>query len=277
VTIREALRSAVERLELHRVSNARLTGELLLAHILGTSREYLYAHDDRELTAAESEALETLIYDRISGVPLQYIVGRQEFYGRYFGVTPAVLIPRPETEYIVEAVLETSPVAPRIIDVGTGSGCIAVTLALEIPHAQVIAADLSEQALGIARRNATALNANVGFVCMDVLDAANGEFDIIVSNPPYVRKDELPKLQREVREHEPHVALFAPEDDLAIYRRLVARGEALLRSGGYLVMEVGIGMDERVLGLFGRKWEKLPTKADLQGIPRTVIARKIAD
>jgi len=245
---------------------------------LSVSREYLYSHDDRVLNEEESQQLEDDLYDRIGGVPLQYIVGRQEFYGRYFHVNPSVLIPRPETEYIVEAVLErwAQPSrAPSIIDVGTGSGCIAVTLALEIPKSKVIAADVSYEALVVAYENSTRLTADVQFVCMDVLDAVStdSEFDFLVSNPPYVRRDEITHLQREVREHEPHVALFSPEDELAIYRRIVKGGEAMLRAGGYAMMEIGIGMDERVLGLFGDKWEKQETKTDLQGIPRTVIAR----
>jgi len=278
VTVREALRSSTEQLELHHVSNARLTAELLLAHTLGVEREYLYSHDDRILTSEESQALEDRLYDRISGVPLQYIVGRQEFYGRYFRVTPAVLIPRPETEYIIESVLEATSKQPgrslSILDVGTGSGCIAVTLALELAGAEVYAADISLDALRVASENAVNLGSRVRFVCMDVMDAVSGQFDFIVSNPPYVRRDQLRSLQREVREHEPHVALFSPEDELAIYLRLVKGGEDMLRPGGRLIMEVGIGMDERVLALFGPKWEKLPTKADLQGIPRTVIAQR---
>jgi release factor glutamine methyltransferase len=274
VTVRDSLRSAAERLERHRVSNARLTAEVLLAHVLSVDREYLYAHDDRVLTEDESQSLEDALYDRIGGIPLQYIVGRQEFYGRYFHVTRDVLIPRPETEYIVESVLETRPIHCRILDIGTGSGCIAVTLALEIPGAQVFAADISERALKVARENALSLRASVGFVCMDVLDAVSGKFDFIVSNPPYVRQSEMHWLQREVREHEPHVALFSPEDELAIYRRLVAGAEELLQPAGYLMMEIGIAMEDKVLGLFGPRWKKLPTKADLQGIPRTIIARR---
>jgi len=278
VTIREALRSAVERLELHHVSNARLTAELVLAHVLSVEREHLYAHDDRVLNEQELQMLEDRLYDRISGVPLQYIVGRQEFYGRYFRVNPAVLIPRPETEYIIEAVLDiqgTRGLPPRplsMIDVGTGSGCIAVTLALELRGTQVFAADVSFEALLVARENAATLGAPVRFVCMDVLDAIQTRFDFIVSNPPYVRRSELSRLQREVREHEPHVALFSPEDELAIYRRLIVGAEEMLKSGGHVIMEVGIGMDERVLSLFGPRWDALPTKTDLQGIPRTVIA-----
>jgi release factor glutamine methyltransferase len=275
VTILDALRSAAERLELHHVSNARLTAELLLAHLLSVEREYLYAHDDRVLNDNQSQKLEDLLYDRINGVPLQYIVGRQEFYGRYFRVNPAVLIPRPETEHVVEAVLESRPgPGTRILDVGTGSGCIAVTLALEIPGARVFASDISEAALQVAHENAAALNACVGFVCMDFLDAITGCFEFIVSNPPYVRPGDIHRLQREVREHEPHVALFSPADELEVYRRLMAGAERLLIEGGHLLMEVGIGMDEHVLELFGTGWEKLPTKADLQGIPRTVIIRR---
>ncbi len=277
MTIRDGLRSAAERLELHHVSNARLTAELLLAHTLSVEREYLYAHDERALTEQEAQTLEDRLYDRICGVPLQYIVGRQEFYGRFFHVNRAVLIPRPETEYIIEAVLERARPLPTrplsFLDVGTGSGCIAVTLALEVPGAEVYAADISLEAMHVASENADRLGAEVRFVCMDVVDAISGSFDFIVSNPPYVRRDQMTSLQREVREHEPHVALFSPEDELAIYRRLVQGGEQMLHRNGHLLMEVGIGMDERVLALFGPKWEKLPTKTDLQGIPRTVIAK----
>jgi release factor glutamine methyltransferase len=275
VTIRETLRSAAERLDLHYVSNSRLTAELLLAHTLSVEREYLYSHDDRTLTEEELQNLEDRLYDRISGVPLQYIVGRQEFYGRYFSVNPSVLIPRPETEYIIEAVLEGARPTRQvnILDVGTGSGCLAVTLALELADSKVFAADISLEALQVAKENASKLKASVEFVCMDVLDAVDAKLDFIVSNPPYVRRDEMTHLQREVREHEPHVALFSPEDELAIYRKLVRGGEAMLQHGGYLIMEIGIRMDEPVLKLFGTEWETLPTKADLQGIPRTVIAR----
>ena len=291
MTIRTALGSAAERLERHRVSNARLTAEVLLAHILSVDREYLYAHDDRVLTEPELQAIEDALYDRIGGIPLQYIVGRQEFYGRYFHVTPDVLIPRPETEYIIDSVLEAvhekverrtrgqtgqPPLAPKILDVGTGSGCIAVTLALELPGSQIFAGDISEAALKVARENAAMLGASVGFVCMDVMEAISGSFDFVVSNPPYVRPEEMLWLQREVREHEPHIALFSPEDELGIYRRLVLRAQDLLRPGSHLVMEIGIAMEEKVLDLFGAGWAKLPTKTDLQGIPRTVIARRVS-
>jgi release factor glutamine methyltransferase len=275
VTVREVLLEATHRLELQRIPNPRLCAEVLLAHVLQQDRTFLYAHDDAGVSSSEYETLETAIYERISGVPVQYIVGHQEFYGRDFVVNSSVLIPRPETEYIIESVLESKPRPDsRIIDVGTGSGCIGVTLALELTKATVFASDISEVALQTAKQNATRLGANVRFVCSDVLDGIAGRFDFVVSNPPYVRRGEMSYLQREVREHEPHVALFSPEDELEIYRRLVRQSFDLLEPGGRLMMEIGFAMEEAVLKLFTIGWEPLPTKTDLQGIPRTVIAQK---
>ncbi len=217
----------------------------------------------------------TPISRRISGVPLQYIVGHQEFYGRDFVVNPSVLIPRPETEFIVESVLETRPPAnSRIVDVGTGSGCIAITLALELPKATVVASDISQDALKVAALNKMNLGADVAFVCMDVLDAVTGSFDFVLSNPPYVPLDDLTHLQREVRDHEPHIALFSPSDALEVYRRLVYSSLDLLKPGGRLVMEVGFGMEGPVISLLGQGWERAETKTDLQAIPRTVIAER---
>jgi len=276
--IREALRKAAERLESHRVSSPRLNAEVILAHCLSVDKTYLYTHDERALADAEFQKIEEALYERISGVPVQYIVGRQEFYGRYFMVNPDVLIPRPETEYIVEAVLDLHPGSGScIIDVGTGSGCIGLTLALELPRASVTITDISYQALLTAKTNAVQLSAKASIVCMDLLDAAGGPFDIVVSNPPYVSRGETSRLQIEVREHEPHVALFGEEDGLAAYRKLIPSAERVLRPGGHLIMEVGAGLERRVLDLFGAHWEIFPTRKDLQGIPRTISARKVAE
>jgi release factor glutamine methyltransferase len=276
MVIREALRKAAERLESHRVSSPRLNAEVILAYCLAVDKTYLYTHDDRTVGDAEFQKIEDALYERISGVPVQYIVGRQEFYGRYFTVNPDVLIPRPETEYIVEAVLDLHPTSgSTIIDVGTGSGCIGLTLALELPEAHVTITDISSRALLTARANAVQLGASAEIVCMDLLDAAGGPFDIVVSNPPYVSREEASRLQIEVREHEPHVALFGDEDGLAAYRNLIPSAERVLKPGGYLIMEIGAGMERRVLELFGTQWEIFPTRKDLQGIPRTVSARKI--
>ena len=277
MTIREALREATERLSRHRVSSPRLSAEVLLAHCLSTDRSYLFAHDQQELGAGESQQFENSLYDRISGVPVQYIVGRQEFFGRYFKVNRSVLIPRPETEFAVETVLRLNP-APgaSIIDVGTGSGCIGLTLALELPQARVTIADISGEALSVARINAAELGAAASIVCMDLLDAVVGPFDIIVSNPPYVSPQETSNLQLEVREHEPHVALFASEEGLAVFSRLIPAARQRLKPEGYFVAEIGFRMEGRVLKLFDQQWEVLPTRKDLQGIPRIVVARAVS-
>ena len=275
MTLRDALRQSIERLDHHGISSPRLAAEVLLAHCLSVDRTFLYTHDEVELSATQLQCLEDAVWERASGVPVQYIVGRQEFFGRYFRVNPTVLIPRPETELLVERVLELHPKAEsRIIDVGTGSGCIGITLALELPEAQVFLADISLEAVQTARSNAKELGAtNASLACMDLLEAANGPFHFIVSNPPYVSFAESSRLQREVREHEPQVALYAGDDGLAAYRRLIPRARQLLCEGGYLAMEIGFGLEESVLALFDDSWEKLPTLADLQGIPRIVCAR----
>ena len=277
MTIREALRQSIQRFELHGVSSPRLNAEVLLSHVLSVEKAYLYTHDERELTDDEAQRLEEAVYERVSGVPVQYIIGRQEFFGRYFAVNPTVLIPRPETELLVESLIDLHPAdGSRIIDVGTGSGCIGITLALELPESHVTLSDVSFEALQTARANAANLGANVGIACMDLLEAASGPFDFILSNPPYVSRAETSRLQREVREHEPHVALFAEDDGLSAYRQLIPSAGRLLRPGGYLLMEIGFGLEERVLSLFNDSWERLPTGADLQGIPRIVGARRTA-
>ena len=275
MTIRELLLESTHRLELQRIPSPRLCAEILVSHFLKVDRTFLYTHDDANVSDTDYDKIENATYERIIGVPVQYIVGHQEFYGRDFSVNPAVLIPRPETEYIIDSVLESNPKADsRIIDVGTGSGCIAVTLALELSGARVFASDISEVALKVARQNAINLGARVAFVCSDVLDSLSGTFDFVVSNPPYVRRNEMEKLQREVREYEPHVALFSPHDELDIYRRIVHASLDRLVPGGTLVMEIGFAMEEAVLSLLQSGWTRMPTRTDLQGIPRTVIARK---
>ncbi len=271
--IREALRNASARLEHHRISSPRLNAEVILSHFLSVDKTYLYTHDERVLSEVEYQKIEDALYDRISGVPVQYIVGRQEFYGRYFSVNPDVLIPRPETEFIIDSVLSLGPPpGTSIMDVGTGSGCIGITLALELPHCPVTLTDISFSALLTAKANATHLGAHVSIACMDLLDAA-GRSDIVVSNPPYISRRESSNLQIEVREHEPDVALFADDDGLAAFRRLIPAAERVLTPGGYLIMEIGKSMERRVCSLFGSKWKVQQTRKDLQGIPRTITAQ----
>jgi release factor glutamine methyltransferase len=273
LTLREALIQATRRLEYHLISNPRLTADVLLAHCLSVNRTYLYTHDERELLHHESRRFEDAVDERISGVPVQYIVGQQEFYGRCFVVNPAVLIPRPETEFIIESALEVTSPSAAIIDVGTGSGAIGVTLALELPKATVFATDVSPDALRVAKLNASQLGANIHFACADVLEGLAGPFDFVLCNPPYVSVNDTARLQREVRDYEPHVALFAAEDGLAVFRRLVPSAEKRLKPGGHLIVEIGITMEQRVLGLFGDRWESVRSRPDLQGIPRTIVAR----
>jgi release factor glutamine methyltransferase len=213
------------------------------------------------------------VRERIQGKPTQYITRRQEFYGREFTVTPDVLIPRPETEHVIETALAAAPHARRIVDVGCGSGAIAVTLGLEM-ETEVCGTDISPAALSVAAANAARLEARVAFVACDLLAAfAPRSFDLVVSNPPYVPLGEAPGLQREVRDHEPHVALFAGETGLDIYARLVEEAARVLRPGGALIMELGFKTSEAVRAMLGPLWQDIRIAPDLAGIPRVISAK----
>jgi release factor glutamine methyltransferase len=275
VTLGETLAAASKSLDEHRIASARLTADILLAHCMDVDRPFLYAHTDNRLSEKSYKSYRSMIARRIAGEPLQYITGVQEFYGRRFSVDPSVLIPRPETEGVIVAVLEIKPGSnSRIIDIGTGSGCIACTMALELPAVSVSASDISLAALRTAQKNAAALLAQVDFVCMESLGAWSGPFDVIVSNPPYVAGEDYDGLQREVRDFEPRVALIGDPDPLEFYRRLCSQAHERLVDGGTLVVEIGYSMETAVRGLFDRGWELLPTRNDLQGIPRVIAARK---
>lgn len=275
MTVGETLAAATQALEDHRISSARLTADVLLAHCLGVDRPFLYAHTTDALSEEPHQSYRSMIARRIAGEPLQYITGAQEFYGRRFGVDTSVLIPRPETEWVIEAVLEIELGSnSRIVDIGTGSGCIACTLALELPGISVSASDISLEAVRTARRNAGKLDAQVDFVCTETLGAWLGPFDVVVSNPPYVRSEDFDGLQREVRDFEPKVALTGNGAPLDLYRRLCTQAYDCLVDGGTLVVEIGYSMEEAIRALFDRRWALLPTRNDLQGIPRVISARK---
>jgi release factor glutamine methyltransferase len=280
--LRQALNSAVEKLEAARVGSPRMNAEVLLMFVLACDRAYLYAHPERELTAEEAARYDEAMAERSRGKPSQYITGHQEFWGLDLIVSPAVLIPRPETEHVVETALELvrelAPSAPlRIVDVGTGSGCIALALARELPHAEVQALDVSEAALEIARANAARLElaGRIVFRQSDLLAALPPEaaFDFMVSNPPYVGEAEPEKVQREVREFEPRVAVFAGEKGLEVYERLIPQAREHLKPGGWLVMEIGFSIEEAVRALL-TGWSEVRVTHDLQGIPRVVAGRK---
>ena len=282
-TIAETLKLASKQLREASVANDLLDAQTLLAEALGKDRTYLIVNFNEQLSDELLAAYQSLIVRRASGEPLQYITGHQEFFGLEFEVTPAVLIPRPETELIVEEVIRLVDVhkiaKPVIVDVGTGSGCIAIALARELEDAKVTAVDISETALEIARRNAAKheLADRVRFVNSDLL-AAFPEIqfaDFILSNPPYVAVHELPTLQREVRDWEPHTALTDNADGLSFYRRLLNETPIRLKPGGFLICELGFGQSETVSAMADSQvWSEVRLLDDLQSIPRTLVLRR---
>jgi release factor glutamine methyltransferase len=270
MTVRTALLQGQQLLEQANVGEPRLTAEVLLMRATGHDRAWLYAHGSDELIEVWWIHYGRYLHQRIKGEPTQYITGRQEFYGREFRVTPDVLIPRPETEHLIEAALAHAN-ATTILDIGTGSGAIAVTLALET-KARVVATDVSTAALHIAQQNAHTLNAPVAFAACDLGAAfADGSFDLVVSNPPYIAARDRATLAPEVRDHEPALALFGGEDGLAVYRRLIPEAARLLRPGGWLMMELGDALAVRAMYA---DWIGVQVLNDLAGIARVLIARR---
>ncbi|MFN2596514.1 MAG: peptide chain release factor N(5)-glutamine methyltransferase [Pyrinomonadaceae bacterium] len=284
-TVGRALREAAESLRESGVGDARRDAATLLAATVARDLAFLIAHSDDALTPAQLSLFRERVSRRAAGEPLQYVTGRQEFFGLDFEVTPAVLIPRPETELLVETALELlretddARGAPLICDVGTGSGCVAVALLHERKGARAVAVDISTDALRIAARNAARHGvfdrlALVASDCFAALDAASSRFDLVASNPPYVAEGDLGGLQREVREHEPRVALTPGGDGLCVIRRLVNDAPRFLTPRGHLVMEIGFNQHEAVRRLTDpRVWTVLDIHRDLQGIPRTVALR----
>jgi release factor glutamine methyltransferase len=283
-TIAEALKEAGERLRAASVPNDLLDAQTLLAEALGKDRTYLIINFNQQLSEGILSAFAAMIDRRAAGEPLQYITGRQEFFGLDFEVTPDVLIPRPETELIVEETIrlvqQEGVACPAIVDVGAGSGAIAVALARELGDSRVIASDISESALRVARRNAArhGLGGRVDFVASDLLEAfAEEEFaDFIISNPPYVSEEEMPSLQREVRDWEPRLALTDSNDGLSLYRRLLKDAPSRLRVGGHLICEMGYTQSEKISNMIDHQvWGGSRMLNDLQGIPRTIVLRKL--
>ena len=255
---------------------ARRDAELLLMHALACDRAYLLTHPEAVLASEQSALYEAWLERRARHEPIQYIIGEQEFFGLKFRVTPDVLIPRPETEHLVEAALlriqHNQPI--RIADIGTGSGAIAVALAHALPQVQITALDVSTKALTIARENADkhSVGDRIRFIESDLLAAVAGErFDIVVSNPPYVGEGE--ELEIQVRDHEPALALFAGSEGLDIYKRLIPQAWDALNPGGWLLLEIGHGQREALAQLLER-WKNVSFIVDLQGIPRVACAQR---
>lgn len=284
-------------------------------HVIERDRTWLYAHPEQELSREQAAIYARLLDARAAGAPVQYLTGRQEFWGLDFEVTPAVLIPRPETEHLIEVALErlgarrAEPLT--IADVGTGSGCIAVALARELPQARFFATDISARALAVARRNATrhGVAQRIDFLEADLLglkaaaaakglrfpaETTAGEpelqatpsagfsltemFDLIVSNPPYVARDEAAQLQREVRDHEPEIALYGGATGVEIYGRLIEQAASRLRPGGVLVLELGYNAADHVRALLEMQpgWTDVSINNDLAGIPRVIAAIRVS-
>jgi release factor glutamine methyltransferase len=270
-----------------------MNAELLIMFTLDCDRAYLFTHPERELTSDETRRYDEALARRVTGVPAQYITGHQEFWGLDFIVSPAVLIPRPETEHVVEAVLElakaqiverrASPQAcpersrrVRIVDVGTGSGAIALALAKELPSAEIRATDISPTALDVARANAARLELTprVDFHLANLLSGATpGSFDFVVSNPPYIGDSEEESVQLEVRKFEPRNAVFAGPTGVEVIERLIPQAHTALGPGGWLVFEISGTIADHVRQLLSG-WDDVTIRNDLQGIQRVAMARR---
>ncbi len=285
--LREALQAAIARLTDEHVPSPRLNAETLLLFTLNCDRAHLYAHPERKLTEEEQARYDEALTQRAKGVPAQYITGHQEFWGLDLIVSPAVLIPRPETEHLIETVLPLARKmkAPRIADVGTGSGAIALALAKELPEAEIHATDNSPAALEIAEANVARLQLELTsknhyppkrrlfFHDTNLLDGLEGAFDFVVSNPPYVGLSEEDEVQLEVRKFEPRSAVFAGASGLEVIEQLIPAAYVILKPGGHLIMEISGTIAEAVQALLDG-WEDITIANDLQGIARIASARK---
>jgi len=288
MTVLEILNWSTNCLKDHRIENPRLNAELLLAHSLNLSREGLYVYLHGQVKREEQETLEKLIRRRILGEPLQYLLGHQEFWSIDFKVDGRVLIPRPETELLVEqalSILSETPErkTPSVLEIGTGSGAIAISLAKEVRDIFLVATDISKEALLLAEKNARSsdvlqqiefVNGNL-FAPFRLLRGAE-PFDLILSNPPYIASLDMDGLAREVKDYEPAIALNGGEDGLAFYRSIVSQAPSYLRSGGWLLLEVGQGQREKVSIMFDKQEDFFAPQwvRDLSGIERVVKAQK---
>ena len=285
-TITQAIDVGAARLKASGVEYDRRTAGVLLAHVLGVDRTQLLVRSEEQVGESHYENYLRLVARRAGGEPLQYITGHQEFYGLDFTVTPSVLIPRPETEFLVERITNLtgdSMQSPLIVDVGTGSGCIAVAVAVHVPLARLIATDVSAVALDVARINARrhGVLERIEFIRGNLLSpladlGLDENVDVLASNPPYIDEGRPDLIQREVRDWEPSEALFGGDEGLNFYRRLLKEGLKYAKSGGYLVFEIGYGQSDRISEMIARSgWKLIDVTRDLQGIPRTLTVRKL--
>lgn len=256
------------------IETARLDAEILVAHALGLERIAIYLDLDRPLTPAELDGVRALVQRRRKFEPIAYLVGYRDFYKHRFEVTPAVLIPRPDTETLVEVALERAPDDARIVDLCTGSGCVAISVAAERREAQVAATDVSPEALEVARRNAERLEVRVDFREGDLFAGLRGPFDLVLANPPYLRPDEREELAPDVRDHEPGLALFAGSEGTEWHATIAEQAQAKLETDGILAMEVGFDQADAVEAILrDLGYESIGSHQDLGGVRRVVSAR----
>ena len=271
----KVLQQAIQLLKAASVPVPQLTAEVLLCHVLEAGKSFLYAHPEYRLRHDQRALFQSSLERRCRGEPTQYITGVQEFYGLDFTVTPDVLIPRPESEHLVEEALARAQGAQAILDVGTGSGCVAVSIKKNLPSAKVVAGELSGAALRVAAENSRRLQSPLEFVQADLVEAFSaGSFDMVVCNPPYVPLADLPGLQRELRS-EPSLALFGGEDGLQFYERLAGTVARILKPGGWLLLELGYNTRPAVEALLsGPQWNTPSVKSDLAGIDRVLAVQR---
>lgn len=282
MNVEAALNSAAGRLREAGIAEPRREAASLLAYVLRKDPVFLIAHPEHELTADKSLLFKSVVNRRAKREPFQYIVGRQEFYGLEFEVRPGVLVPRPETEILVEAAVEilSRMDDPHFFEIGVGSGCIVTSILNAVPRGRAEAVDISNIALAVAAQNASRHNVADRLMLRqaDLFENATGPFDLVVSNPPYIPDADIETLQPEVRDFEPLAALAAGADGLAVIRRIIRDAPSHLRPGGFLLIEIGYGQAKRVEHLFAAEsWEKVDFLGDLQGIARTVRARLWAE
>src|SRR6267378_2656761 len=291
IDVRSALKQGLAQLRDAHVPSFTLAAELLLLHVLGRDRTWLYAHPEEQVSSADAERFFELIVRRANGEPTQHLTGKQEFWGLDLEVTPDVLIPRPETEHVIEVALDRLAVRElragrkltlsgeglQIADIGTGSGCIAIALAKELPAAAIYATDISRPALAVAQRNAARQNvaARVRFSEGNLLEGIAPLLDLIASNPPYIGRREAETLMREVRDHEPEIALYGGEEGYEFYADLITQSAAHLKPTGILVLELGHNSLPAVQPLLDAPtWTNVGVTNDLAGIPRVLAAEK---
>ncbi len=281
-TSAEALAWTVSRFSEAGLASARLDAELLLAHALGTERVHLYAHPERPLSEAERATYRQLIERRLAGEPIAYIMGRKNFRYLSLKITPAVLIPRPETELLVESVVEFAAGSPlKCAEIGTGSGAVAISIARELPGAVIYATDLSQGALDLANENAEAAGVGKAVVLLHgdlfgpLPHELAGFLDAVVSNPPYIPTDDIRSLPPEIGDYEPREALDGGPDGLGVVRRLIAESPAFLRPGGLLAIEIGHDQGDRVADLAGSDFADIEVRKDLAGLDRVLLGRRV--